>query len=68
MNADGSPGVAADVSAGAKVPFLNELGWSAIGAGGALLIGAFALTVLSARPPRNRPPHVQVGGVAPAAG
>ena len=68
MNADGSRGVAADVSAGAKVPFLNELGWSAIGTGGALLIGAFALTVLGARPPRNRPPHAQVGGVAPVAG
>jgi hypothetical protein len=68
MNADGSRGVAADVSAGAKVPFLNELGWSAIGVGGALLIGALALTVLSARPPRNRPPQAQVGGMAPAAG
>ena len=68
MNADGSRGVAADVSAGAKVPFLNELGWSAIGVGGALLSGALALTVLSARPPRNRPPQAQLGGAAPAAG
>jgi hypothetical protein len=68
MNADGSRGVAADVSAGAKIPFLNELGWSAIGVGGALMIGALALIVLGVRPPRNRPPHAQMGGVAPAAG
>jgi hypothetical protein len=68
MNADGSRGVAADVSAGAKIPFLDELGWSAIGGGGALLIGALALIVLGVRPPRSRPPHAQVGGVAPAAG
>jgi hypothetical protein len=68
MNADGSRGVAADVSAGAKIPFLDELGWSALGGGGALLIGALALIVRGVRPPRNRPPHPQVGGVAPAAG
>jgi hypothetical protein len=67
MNADGSRGVAADVSAGAKVPFLDEFGWSAIGTGGALTIGAIILIVLGARPPRNRPPHIQAGGVAPAA-
>jgi hypothetical protein len=68
MNADGSRGVAADVKAGAKVPFLDELGWSAIGGGGVLLIGALALIVAGVRPPRNRPPHVPVGDVAPAAG
>ena len=67
MNADGSRGVAADVSAGAKIPFLDELGWSAIGVGGALMIGALTLTVLGVRPPRNRPPRVQVAGAAPAA-
>jgi hypothetical protein len=66
MNSDGSRGVAADVSAGAKVPFLDELGWSAIGAGGALLLGALALIVRGLRPPRNRPPHIQVDGVAAA--
>ena len=32
MNADGSPGVAADVDAGAKAPFLRAAGWGAIGA------------------------------------
>ena len=67
MNADGSRGIAADVSAGAKVPFLDEIGWSAIGTGGALTIGAIILIVLGARPPRSRPPHIQAGGVAPAA-
>jgi hypothetical protein len=68
MNADGSRGVAADVSAGAKLPFLDELGWSALGGGGALLIGALSLIVLGARPPRNRPPQVQVRDAAPAVG
>ena len=68
MNADGSRSVAADVSAGAKLPFLDELGWIATGGGGAMAIGALALIVLGLRPPRNRPPQVQVGGVAPAAG
>jgi hypothetical protein len=68
MNADGSRGVAADVSAGARISFLDELGWSAIGGGGALLIGALAMIVLGIRPPRNRPPRAEIGGVAPAAG
>jgi hypothetical protein len=49
MNADGSPGVAARVSAGAKVPFLAPAGWSALGGG--ILFGALsaALLVLGAR-------------------
>lgn len=54
MNADGSSGVDADVSAGAKVPFLSELGWSALGAGTVLLIATAGLLVLGIRPPRNR--------------
>jgi hypothetical protein len=53
MNADGSPGVAADVKAGAKLPFLDELGVSAMGVGGGLLIGAIVLTVLGMRSPRR---------------
>jgi hypothetical protein len=55
MNADGSPGVDADVSAGAKLPFLSELGWTATGTGAVLLIAAAGLLVLGIRPPRNRP-------------
>ena len=53
MNADGSSGVAADISAGAKLPFLTALGWSAVGGGGVLLIAAATLAVLGVRPPRK---------------
>jgi hypothetical protein len=49
MNADGSRGVQADVSAGVKLPFLDELGWSAIGSGTLLLLTAAGLLVLSLR-------------------
>jgi hypothetical protein len=53
MNADGSLGVDADVSAGAKIAFLDELGWSAIGSGAfALVIGA-GLIALAVRRPRT---------------
>ena len=55
MNADGSRGVEAGVSAGAKVPFLTEIGWSAIGTGAVFLMGAAGLLVLGIRTPRNRP-------------
>jgi hypothetical protein len=53
-NADGSRGVQADISAGAKLPFLNELGWSAIGSGTPLLLTAVGLLVLGVRAPRRR--------------
>jgi hypothetical protein len=66
MNADGSSGVEADVSAGAKLPFLNELGWSALGGGALLLALAAGLTVLAVRSPRDGKP--QRAGLAPAAG
>jgi hypothetical protein len=65
MNADGSRGVDAEVTAGAKVPFLTELGWTGIGTGAFLLIGAAALLVAGIRTPRNRPGAET--GVAPAA-
>jgi hypothetical protein len=67
MNADGSPGVVADISAGAKLPFLNEVGWSAIGGGTGLLLVAAALTVLGVRPPRKGSRGTPATAVAPAA-
>jgi hypothetical protein len=67
MNADGSPGVRADVSAGAKLPYLTEIGWSAIGGGAILLLTAAGLVVLAVRPPRNRSHKTQAAGVAPGA-
>jgi hypothetical protein len=54
MNADGSHGVDAEVEAGAKVPFLAEVGWTAAGTGAFLLIAATALLVAGIRTPRYR--------------
>jgi hypothetical protein len=53
MNADGSLGVDADVSAGANVPFLDELGWSAIGSGAFALVIGLGLIGLAVRRPRT---------------
>jgi hypothetical protein len=53
MNADGSTGVDADISTGAKVPFLNELGWTALGSGSFVLVVGIALLVLGIRRPGN---------------
>jgi hypothetical protein len=53
MNADGSLGVDADVSAGAKIPFLDELAWSAIGSGAFALILGIGLIALAARKTRT---------------
>jgi hypothetical protein len=50
MNADGSPGVAADVSAGAEVAFLAPLGWSLAGVGVLLLVGGAFLLRRGVRP------------------
>lgn len=51
MNADGSLGVDADVSAGADIPFLNELGWTALGSGSfALAFGVFLIALGARRP------------------
>jgi hypothetical protein len=66
MNADGSRGVDAEVEAGAKVPFLEEIGWTATGTGAILLIGAVALLVAGSRTPRNRSGGAPTG-LAPAA-
>jgi hypothetical protein len=53
MNADGSLGVDADIRAGANVPFLDELGWSAIGSGAFALIIGIGLIALAVRRPRT---------------
>ena len=50
MNADGSAGVAADVSAGAELAFLAPLGWSLAGGGVLLLIGGVYLLRRGVRP------------------
>jgi hypothetical protein len=53
MNADGSLGVDADVSAGANLPFLNELGWTALGSGSFALVLGLGLIVLAVRRPKG---------------
>jgi hypothetical protein len=65
MNADASRGVDAEVEAGAKVPFLSEIGWTAAGTGAILLVAAAGLLVLGIRRPRNR--SGAGTGLAPAA-
>ncbi len=68
MNADGSPGVQAGISAGAKVPWLNELGWTLAGGGTILLILAAGLLLLGIRPPRNRSGNAPATRVMPVTG
>jgi len=65
MNADGSRGVQADVSAGAKVPYLTSIGWGVLGGGTALLLAALVLVVFGVRAPRQRRGGQQ-GTVIPA--
>ena len=67
MNADGSPGVQADISAGAKLPYLTEIGWSALGGGAILLLTAATLVVFAVRPPRDRSQQIRTTGLAPSA-
>ena len=55
MNADGSPGVRADVKAGAKVPYLTAVGWTAIG-GGILLLALGSALIAVATRRRPAPP------------
>jgi hypothetical protein len=52
MNADGSLGVDADVQAGADIPFLDELGWTAIGSGAFALLLGIGLISLGVRRPK----------------
>ena len=67
MNADGSPSVQADISAAAKLPYLKEIGWSALGGGAILLLTAATLIVFAVRPPRNRSRKTQTTNLAPSA-
>lgn len=67
MNADGSRGVDADVSTGAKVPFLNELGWSAVGSGSFALLAGVALLVAGFRRPSDPTGTAPAGAPAPIA-
>jgi hypothetical protein len=55
MNADGSRGVDAGISAGARVAFLGTLGWVLVGIGAVLALAAAALLYAGGRPPRPRP-------------
>jgi hypothetical protein len=53
MNADGSAGVDASISAGTRVGFLDEAGWISIGTGTLLLALAGGLLYLGVRPRRG---------------
>ncbi|HET8822578.1 MAG TPA: hypothetical protein VFM57_13605 [Thermoleophilaceae bacterium] len=66
MNADGSLGVDADISAGADIPFLNELGWTALGSGSFALAFGVVLIVLGARRPNGPTGTAPIRGAAPA--
>jgi len=67
MNADGSTGVDADISTGASVPFLDELGWTAIGTGSFVLIVGVTLLVLGIRRPSNPSGTAPITHTAPSA-
>jgi len=65
MNADGSAGVDADISTGADIPFLDDIGWSAVGSGSFVLLIGIALLIFGIRRPSN--PSGTATIVAPAA-
>jgi hypothetical protein len=67
MNADGSAGVDADISAGAELPFLSALGWTALGSGGFVLVIGIALLVMGIRRPGSPTGTAPVTEVAPTA-
>ncbi|HEY7620010.1 MAG TPA: hypothetical protein VH834_09565 [Solirubrobacteraceae bacterium] len=64
MNADGSAGVDAGVSAGARLSFLAPVGWSAVGGGAVLLVFAGGLMYAGLRTRRTAP--IAVGEPQPA--
>jgi hypothetical protein len=55
MNADGSAGVATDVSVGARVGFVLWLGLAIVAAGVLLLVAGIVAVVAGRRPPAGRP-------------
>ena len=67
MNADGRPGVDAGVSAGANVPFVDEVAWGALGTGAILLLVSVALLYAGTRSPRRPGPETAAPGPLPAA-
>jgi hypothetical protein len=67
MNADGSAGVDTRASAGARLPFLGPLGWSAAGAGLFLLVVAGGLMYVGLRTRRPGAGAPGVLGAQPAA-
>ena len=67
MNADGSAGVDADISTGADIPFLDDIGWSAVGSGSFVLLIGIALLVAGIRRPRNPGGTATIVDAAPAA-
>ena len=67
MNADGSAGVDADISTGANIPFLDDIGWGAVGSGSFVLLIGIALLVAGIRGPSNPTGSVSVTSSAPAA-
>ena len=64
MNADGSPGVDAELAFGVRIPFLLWIGIGCAIAGAILLAGGAALLYHGGKTPRRRR---EVGGPAPAA-
>jgi hypothetical protein len=66
MNADGSRGVAAGVSAGADVPILPAVGWGSLGGGLGLLTAAGALLYFGLRTPGPRRDGTGSAGLVPA--
>jgi hypothetical protein len=63
MNADGSKGVDAGVSAAARIPYLATIAWISIGIGVLLAAGAGGLLYAGARPPRVRPGRTELAPV-----
>ncbi len=67
MNADGSRGVRAEVAAGARLPWMDDLGWAALGGAAVMWTGAALLLIAAFRPPRPPLPESPVRPAAPAA-